>query len=104
MAPSPERHHGAHSANISVADLMRRKLSTKAGKSAYAQRKAIVEPAFGQIKEANLEFRRFSFRGLRKVQYEWLLVCAAHNLSKIIRRRQTTVKRCCGHLVKKRAA
>jgi transposase len=90
--------------NISVADLMRRKLSTKAGKSAYAQRKAIVEPAFGQIKEANLEFRRFSFRGLKKVQHEWLLVCAAHNLSKIIRRRQTAVKRRCGDLVKKQAA
>ena len=66
--------------DISVADLMRRKLSTKAGKAAYAQRKAIIEPAFGQIKEANLEFRRFSFRGLGKVQAEWQLVCAAHNL------------------------
>lgn len=74
--------------NMSVADLMRRKLSTKAGKAAYAQRKAIVEPAFGQIKEANLEFRRFSFRGLSKVQDEWLLVCAAHNFLKVIRKRR----------------
>lgn len=74
--------------DISVADLMRRKLSTKAGKAAYAQRKAIVEPAFGQIKEASLEFRRFSFRGLKKVQGEWLLVCAAHNLLKVIRQRR----------------
>lgn len=79
--------------DISVANLMRRKLSTKAGKSAYAQRKAIVEPAFGQIKEANLEFRRFSFRGLKKVQAEWLLVCAAHNLLKIIRHRRSALKR-----------
>lgn len=62
-----------------VADLMRRKLSTNAGKAAYAQRKAIVEPAFGQIKEASFKFRRFSFRGPVKVQNEWLLVCAAHN-------------------------
>lgn len=88
----------AHSANsaapkgripsdISVADLMRRKLSTKKGKAAYAQRKAIVEPTFGQIKEASLEFRRFSFRGLEKVSGEWLLVCAAHNLLKILRHR-----------------
>jgi transposase len=73
--------------DISVADLMRRKLHTKAGKMAYAQRKAIVEPAFGQIKEACLEFRRFSFRGLKKVHREWLLVCAAHNFLKVIRRR-----------------
>ena len=75
--------------NISVADLMRRRLRTKAGKAAYAKRKTIVEPAFGQIKEANLEFRRFSFRGLKKVQGEWLLVCAAHNLLKIIRHRRS---------------
>ena len=90
--------HGSHSGapprgriprNISVTDLMRRKLSTKAGKAAYAQRKAIVEPAFGQIKEANLEFRRFSFRGLKKVSGEWLLVCAAHNLLKVVRHRRS---------------
>jgi transposase len=74
--------------DISTADLMRRKLSTKAGKAAYALRKTIVEPAFGQIKEANLEFRRFSFRGLKNVQSEWLLVCAAHNLLKVVRHRQ----------------
>jgi len=75
--------------DISVADLMRRRLRTKAGKAAYARRKAIVEPAFGQIKEASLEFRRFSFRGLKKVQDEWLLVCAAHNLLKIVRHRRS---------------
>ncbi|MGI0084837.1 MAG: transposase [Nitrososphaerales archaeon] len=89
--------------NISIADLMRRKLSTKAGKAAYAQRKAIVEPAFGQIKEANLEFRRFSFRGLKKVRHEWLLVCAAHNLLKIVRRRQSK-QGSCTVSVDKRAA
>jgi hypothetical protein len=77
---------------ISVADLMRRKLSTKKGKKSYAQRKAIVEPAFGQIKEANLAFRRFSFRGLKKVHAEWSLVCAAHNLLKIIRSRRSAAK------------
>lgn len=74
--------------DISTADLMRRKLRTKTGKATYAQRKAIVEPAFGQIKEASLEFRRFSFRGLEKVGKEWLIVCAAHNFLKIVRTRQ----------------
>jgi len=73
--------------DISTADLMRRLLATKKGKAAYAQRKAIVEPVFGQIKEANLEFRRFSFRGLEKVRAEWQLVCAAHNILKIVRKR-----------------
>jgi hypothetical protein len=82
---------------------MRRKLATKTGKAAYAQRKAIVEPAFGQIKEASLEFRRFSFRGLKKVRAEWLLVCAAHNLLKIVRHRQSE-QRFRGVSVDKRAA
>jgi transposase len=89
---SPPR--GRIPSDISVANLMRRKLSTKAGKAAYALRKTIVEPAFGQIKEANLEFRRFSFRGLKKVQDEWLLVCAAHNFLKVTRHRQTRQKLC----------
>jgi transposase len=89
--------------DISVADLMRRKLRTKGGKTAYARRKAIVEPAFGQIKEASLEFRRFSFRGLNKVQHEWLLVCAAHNLLKVIRHRQSE-RRSSVTRIEKRAA
>jgi TolA-binding protein len=46
--------------DISAADLMRRKLSTKAGKAAYAQRKAIVEPAFGQIKDGNLSVQHIT--------------------------------------------
>jgi transposase len=71
--------------NLSVTDEMRRKLQTTEGKKLYAMRKAIVEPVFGQIKEANLCFRQFSFRGLRNVQNEWALVCLAHNLLKIFR-------------------
>jgi hypothetical protein len=33
-------------------DIMRRKLQRKAGAAVYAARKAIVEPVFGQIKQA----------------------------------------------------
>lgn len=72
-------------ANISLADRMRRKLSTKAGREIYKLRKCIVEPVFGQIKSSVLEFASFSFRGLKKVKAEWALVCAAHNLIKIFR-------------------
>lgn len=61
---------------------MSRKLRTKAGRAHYARRKAIVEPVFGQIKEAR-GFRRFSLRGLEAVQAEWLLVAAVHNLGKL---------------------
>jgi transposase len=68
----------------SVADQMRRKLAAPAGREVYKMRKAIVEPVFGQTKEAR-GFRRFSFRGLENVNAEWLLVCATHNLLKIFR-------------------
>lgn len=63
---------------------MRAKLQTPAGHATYARRKAIVEPVFGQIKDAR-GFRRFSFRGLAKVQAEWLLICLTHNLLKLFR-------------------
>jgi hypothetical protein len=42
----------------------------------------IVEPVFGQIKEAR-GFRRFGLRGLEQVQAEWQLVAAVHNLGKL---------------------
>ena len=63
---------------------MKRKLLTKAGAAIYAARKGIVEPVFGQIKEAR-GFRRFSLRGLEKVKAEWALVCATHNILKMYR-------------------
>jgi hypothetical protein len=63
---------------------MSRKLSTKAGRAHYARRKAIVEPVFGQIKEAG-GFRRFSLRGLGSATGEWQLVCAVHNIGKLFR-------------------
>ena len=63
---------------------MRVKLQTVAGQAIYALRKAIVEPVFGQIKGTR-GFRRFSFRGLRKVQAEWQVSCLTHNLLKLFR-------------------
>src|SRR6266851_3492598 len=65
-------------------DRMRRKLKTKAGKAAYAARKAIVEPVFGQIKQAR-GFRQFLLRGIHKVRAEWSLVCLTHNILKMYR-------------------
>jgi hypothetical protein len=63
---------------------MRAKLQTAAGQAIYALRKAIAEPVFGQIK-ATRGFRRFSFRGLAKVQAEWQLICLTHNQLKLFR-------------------
>ena len=63
---------------------MRAKLGTESGRAVYARRKTIVEPVFGQIKEAR-GFRRFLLRGLAKIRGEWRLVCLTHNLLKIWR-------------------
>lgn len=67
---------------LSVADRMRRKLRTKKGRAIYAMRKEIVEPVFGQIKQAR-GFRQFLLRGKEKVKGEWSLVCATHNILKL---------------------
>src|SRR5713226_9767921 len=58
-------------------DGMKRKLQTKVGAAVYATRKMIVEPVFGQIKQAR-GFRQFLLRGLAKVRGEWALVCLTH--------------------------
>ena len=68
----------------SVAERMRYKLRTPEGRAVYKRRKAVVEPVFGQIKEAR-GFRRFLLRGLEKVSAEWKLICATHNLLKLYR-------------------
>lgn len=63
---------------------MARKLRTQKGRATYSKRKQIIEPVFGQIKEAR-GFRRFSLRGLDNVTCEWDLVCLTHNLLKLFR-------------------
>jgi transposase len=60
---------------------MERKLETKVGAAVYATRKCIVEPVFGQIKQAR-GFRQFLLRGLEKVRGEWALICMTHNILK----------------------
>jgi len=63
---------------------MSRKLRTKKGRETYSKRKYIVEPVFGQIKEAR-GFRRFLLRGLENVSAEWDMICLTHNLLKLFR-------------------
>jgi len=70
--------------SATVVDRMKRKLMTQAGRAIYARRKVIVEPVFGQIKQAQ-GFRSFLLRGVEKVRSEWALVCASHNLLKLHR-------------------
>ena len=63
---------------------MRQKLKRAGRRSRYRLRKQIVEPVFGQIKQAR-GFRQFLLRGIEKVKAEWALVCTAHNLTKLAR-------------------
>jgi transposase len=63
-------------------DRMKRKLKTKVGKAVYAARKCVVEPVFGQIKQAR-GFRQFLLRGKKKVKGEWALLCLTHNILRL---------------------
>jgi len=61
---------------------MTHRLTTLAGRAAYAIRKQTVEPVFGIIKSV-MGFRQFSLRGLRKVTGERHLVCQAWNVKRV---------------------
>ena len=88
IATGRQQHHGpqaeAPATPATVQERMAAKVRTPAGKALYARRKVIVEPVFGQIKEAR-GFRRFLLRGLATICGEWRLVCLTHNLLKIWR-------------------
>jgi Transposase DDE domain len=56
----------------------------KRGAAIYSTRKTVVEPVFGQIKQAR-GFRQFLLRGLKKVQGEWAIICLTHNILKLHR-------------------
>ena len=83
VAPAPT---GRIPAGLSVKEKMARKIRTKKGRAEYARRKAIAEPPFGQIKHCR-GFRQFLLRGIEKINAEWNLVTATHNLLKLFRSR-----------------
>jgi hypothetical protein len=84
--PPPQR--GPLPRDADAKTRMARKLRSKKGSAIYAQRKAIVEPVNGQIKEGR-GLRRFQLRGLEKVDGEWHLIAATHNLLKLFRHRRS---------------
>ena len=61
---------------------MRRKIDTPEARALYARRLAIVEPVFANIR-SNKRLDWFTYRGLAKVNVQWLLYCLVHNLEKI---------------------
>jgi len=76
--------HAKNGKEGSLIARMRERLKRGGWRSPYRLRKQVVEPVFGQIKQA-MGFRQFLLRGLARVQAEWTLVCTAHNLLKLIR-------------------
>jgi transposase len=82
--PVPKCPRGRMPKNLTVKQKMFRKLRTKKGRETYSKRKSIVEPVFGQIKQAR-GFVQFSLRGLEKMRGEWAIVCLTHNLLKLFR-------------------
>jgi len=88
IATERQQHHGPQAETPATPrtaqERMAAKVRTPEGKALYARRKVIVEPVFGQIKEAR-GFRRFLLRSLDNLRGEWRLVCLTHNLLKIWR-------------------
>jgi transposase len=63
---------------------MRRKLRAAPGRATYRQRKALVEPLLGILKEQR-GMRRFRMRGLASVAVEFALATTALNLTRLWR-------------------
>ena len=80
--PVPVAPRGPVPANATAKQRMARKLKTKRGRAAYARRKVIVEPVFGQM--ATLQnAKQILLRGRDQARGEWLLLAACHNLRKL---------------------
>lgn len=86
---TPPAPRGRIPNDATVKQRMARKLRTKKGKAAYARRKAIVEPVFGQIDTCQ-GGKKVLLRGLDAADAEWALLAACHNLRKLFGHTGTT--------------
>jgi len=88
LAPGLARHGEADAAGrrrltkMPLMSAMAARLKRAGRRSRYRLRKQVVEPVFGQIKQAR-GFRQFVMRGLDQVWGEWAMICTAHNLLKL---------------------
>jgi transposase len=88
LPPGRARHGEAHAAghrrlrNKPLMAAMAETLKRAGRRSRYRLRKQVVEPVFGQMKQAR-GFRQFLLRGLDQVRAEWAMICTAHNLLKL---------------------
>jgi hypothetical protein len=63
---------------------MKRKIDSVFGRFVYSWRLATAEPVFANITRTR-GLDRFTLRGQRKVNTQWLLYCIVHNIGKIHR-------------------
>ena len=86
IAPGRAKHPTKDNGKVGgpLTQAMRKKIDDGGFETPYRLRKQVVEPVFGQIKQAR-GFRQFLLRGVAKVRSEWALVCTAHNLCKLFR-------------------
>ncbi len=78
----PDAPHGRIPNNLTSRQRMARRLRTKKGRAAYARRKAIIEPVFGQMK-VRQNAGHLRLRGLEGAQGEFTLHAICHNLRKL---------------------
>lgn len=77
--PPPVAPRGPIPKGATARQRMARKLKTKPGRAAYARRKVIVEPVFGQMSTVQ-NGKHLLLRGLEQARGEWLLLATCHNL------------------------
>lgn len=77
--------HGPGCDHDDPRDQMHHDLSTRQGSDLYRRRAPVSEGGFAELKDT-IGFRRFSLRGLPKVNGEILLACTAANLRLLYRR------------------
>ena len=88
LAPGRARHGETDAAGrrrltkMPLMSAMAAQLKRTGRRSRYRLRKQVVEPVFGQIKQAR-GFRQLLLRGLDQVRGEWAMICTAHNLLKL---------------------
>lgn len=88
-SPTPRTgRRGPLRRDASLVERMDRKVSRKAGRALYRRRQQLIEPVFGQIKDAR-GIRRFMRRGKAAADSEWKLIAGTHNLLKLYRRALT---------------
>jgi transposase len=86
----PDAPRGPIHKDATQRERMARRLRTKAGRADYARRKAIVEPAFGQMKVRQAA-GQLRLRGLAGAQGEWTLHVICHNLRKLANAKGTLI-------------